>query len=106
MLLVDPMTLDTRYQQQTNLGGNFAFAMSNVAPGEYLLVAGTDRNNDDVLGDAGELFGAYPSLDTPQIVTIVAGQNVGNLDFSLQELATVQTLGGSASSPRTFRRLR
>lgn len=106
VLLVDPMTLDTRYQQQTNLGGNFAFAMSNVAPGEYLLVAGTDRNNDDVLGDAGELFGAYPSLDTPQIVTIVAGQNVGNLDFSLQELATVQTLGGSASSPRTFRRLR
>lgn len=104
VLLVDPETLETLYQTETQLGANFSFAMANVASGTYLLVAGTDRDNDDLLGDEGELFGAYPSIDQPQPVQVVAGQNPGNLDFGLQELVTVQTLA-NPSTVRTFRRL-
>jgi len=103
VLLVDPVTLETMYQTETALGANFSFAMASVDPGRYLLVAGTDRDNDDFLGDEGELFGAYPSIDTPIPVDVVAGQDLPNLGFGLQELATVQTLGNQ--NVRTFRRL-
>jgi len=104
VLLIDPETFETRYQVQTELGANFAFSIGEVESGIYLLVAGTDRDNDDVLGDEGELFGAYPSIDTPQPVVVLEGQSAGDLSFGLQELATVQTLGGS-NSARTYRRL-
>lgn len=103
VLLVDPVTLETLYQTETELGANFSFAMGNVAAGRYLLVAGTDRDNDDFLGDEGELFGAYPSIDTPIPVEVTAGENLPNLGFGLQELVTVQTLG--SQSAQTFRRL-
>lgn len=106
VLLVDPVTLESAYQAQTDLDGNFAFSMFGVEPGEYLLVAGTDRNNDDVLGDAGELFGAYPNIDSPLAVSVLEGENPSGLDFSLQELATVQSLGLPKAEGRTFRRLR
>jgi hypothetical protein len=69
------------------------------------LVAGTDRDNDDLLGDDGELFGAYPSIDSPLPVTVVDGQSPGNLDFALQELVTVQSLGTGSPVRRTFRLL-
>ena len=105
VLLVNPVTLETLYQTETQLGQNFSFAMQNVADGTYLLVAGTDRDNDDLLGDAGELFGAYPDIDQPLSVTIIAGQNPGDLSFGLQELATVQSLGATTQQERTFRRM-
>ncbi len=93
VLLVDPVTFETRYQTETALGSGFSFAMAGVEPGAYLLVAGTDRDDDDLLGDPGELFGAWPSLDRPLPVQVGPGQNPGRLDFGLQELATVQSLG-------------
>lgn len=105
VLLIDPFTLEALYQAETTLGANFSFAMQSVEAGTYLLVAGTDRDNDDFLGDDGELFGAYPNLDTPTPIEIVADQNPGNLDFTLQELVTVQSLGLNNPANRTFRRL-
>lgn len=104
VLLVDPLTLETLYQTETRVGANFVFGFGSVAAGEYLLVAGTDRDNDDLLGDEGELFGAWPSLDNPQPIALEAGVNRGALDFALQELAAVQSLG--QSDRPSFRRLR
>ena len=104
VLLIDPETLETRYQTETEIGANFSFSIADVEAGIYLLVAGTDRNNDDVLGDPGELFGAYPSIDTPQPVEVVEGQSAGSLNFGLQELVTVQTLA-NPHAVRAYRRL-
>jgi serine protease len=105
VLLVDPITLEAFYQTETQVGASFNFSMANVDSGVYLLVAGTDRDNDDLLGDDGELFGAYPSIDSPLPVTVVDGQSPGNLDFALQELVTVQSLGTGSPVRRTFRLL-
>ncbi len=105
VLLVEPVPpFETKFQAETSVLANFQFSFAGVAIGDYLLVAGTDRNNDDQLGDAGELFGAWPSLDTLQTLSLTGGENLSALDFSLQELATVQ----SAPAPQsgTFRRLR
>ncbi|MCB9877561.1 MAG: S8 family serine peptidase [Planctomycetes bacterium] len=107
VLLLDPDTFATILQTETTRDADFGFAFGQVPAGTYLLVAGTDRDDDGLLGDEGELFGAFPSLDSPLSITVVGGQNPPSVEFSLQELATVATLGiGAGDEVRTFRRLR
>ncbi len=102
VLLVDPITLESLFETSTTAGSSFAFAMAGVAAGDYLLVAGTDRDNDNILGDDGELFGAWPSLDVPQAITITAGVNSSDLEFGMEDFVAVQSTG---TTPRpTFRR--
>jgi len=38
----------------------YAYALPLVPPGKYFLQAGVDGDDDGVLGEFGELFGAYP----------------------------------------------
>jgi serine protease len=104
VLLVDPITLETRYQTSTDAGDGFDFTMGTIAPGDYLLVAGTDRDDDGFLGDDGELFGAWPDLDDVLEITLAAGENASGLEFSMQELVSVTA--AAAQPARTFRRLR
>ena len=104
VLLVDPLTLETKFQTDTAAGASFLFSFGGITPADYILVAGTDRDDDDLLGDAGELFGAWPSLDAPLILDLAGGENVTSLDFSLQELTTVLSAG--VPERRTYRRLR
>jgi serine protease len=47
-----------------------AFSVEGVAAGNYYLIAGTDMDNDNYIGDAGEAFGAYLSLDDPVELSI------------------------------------
>lgn len=103
VLLVDPLTLETFFQASTTAANDFAYSLAGVTAGEYLLVAGTDRDDDGFLGDAGELFGAWPNLDDVSSLVVAAGVNNVDLEFSLQELVTVESAPGSAR--RTFRRL-
>ncbi len=97
VLLLDPSTFETRFQTTTASGSSFDFAFSGVAAGSYLLVAGTDRDNDDFLGDAGELFGAWPDLDDPRAIAVVGGVNSTGLEFGMQDLVTVTS--ANAGSP-------
>jgi serine protease len=50
-----------------------------VAPGEYLIYAGTDLDFDSYIGDAGEAMGAYPNLDQPMELSVE--DDMENLDF-------------------------
>ena len=59
--------------------GGYAYAFTNVAAGTYQIFAGTDSNNDFIIGDPGEAFGAYLTLDQPVPITISNDQ--GGLDF-------------------------
>ncbi|MFK7742429.1 MAG: S8 family serine peptidase [Planctomycetota bacterium] len=109
VLLVDPFSFETFYQAETTQAQSYAFVMPGVAAGDYLLVAGTDRDNDDFLGDDGELFGAWPNIDRPTPIEIAAGSSPANIEFRLQDLVTVQSVGpgGELLQPRrAFRRLR
>jgi serine protease len=57
-----------------------AFSLNGVSPGSYYLIAGTDMDNDNYIGDSGEAFGAYLSLDNPVEL---------NIDGNLSELDVV-----------------
>ncbi len=78
ILLVDSVTgLVTAQAQASETNGNFTVA--DVRSGNYYLVAGTDMDNDNFIGDAGEAFGAYLSLDNPVELTIDGDR--GGLDL-------------------------
>ncbi len=76
--LRNPDTLETVYQTTAfSEGGLYRFSFQGIAAGSYLISAGTDLDNDKVIGDAGE---AYLSLSQPFIFQV--NQNLSELDFS------------------------
>lgn len=65
VLLIDPITGETAYD--TRLGANngvYQFSIPGVVAGSYIVLAGSDFNNDLFICDAGEACGAYPVLNS------------------------------------------
>ena len=78
--LIDPDSFETVYRQTvTSQAGMFRFSFPGVAAGRYLIFAGTNLDNDALVGDAGEVNGAYLSLAQP--VPLQVDQNLSGLDF-------------------------
>ncbi len=61
------------------VNGEYPYTLTDVAPGQYRLFAGTDSDDDSILCDAGEACGAFPTLDSPDFIAISIDQD--NLDF-------------------------
>ena len=83
VLLVDPDTLETLKQYDVGYSesiGGYEYTFTGVSPGTYHIFAGTDSNNDGFLGDAGEAFGAYITVDQPTSVAI--SSDTSDLDFA------------------------
>ncbi len=71
VLLIDPDTLDTvRSVMVSAAGGVYSYRFDDVEPGEYLVVAGSDLDNDLVICDSGEACGGYQTLDQPERITV------------------------------------
>ncbi|MGD9214643.1 MAG: S8 family serine peptidase [Desulfobacteraceae bacterium] len=62
--------------------GVYPFSFLDVSQGDYYLYAGTDLDLDLDIQDVGEIVGAYPDLDQPQIFTV--DSNLSGLDFISQ----------------------
>ncbi len=78
--LIDPDSFETVYRQTVHSeAGLYRFSFAGVAAGRYLIFAGTNLDNDALIGDAGEVNGAYLSLAQP--VTLQVDQNLGGLNF-------------------------
>lgn len=60
--------------------GVYQLNFSNIPKGEYLLLGGTDMDNDGYLCSDGELCGAYPSIERLAPITIQG--DVANLVFT------------------------
>jgi serine protease len=60
--------------------GGYEYTFSGIPAGNYQIFAGTDSDNDFVLGDPGEAFGAYLTLDQPLSVSV--SENQDDLDFN------------------------
>ena len=81
ILLVNKDTLDTIAQVEANASqGVYNYTFTNIASGEYLIFAGTDLDNDFIIGDAGEALGAYMSLDQPSLINV--SQDISGLNFN------------------------
>lgn len=103
VLLVDAVTLETRAQVDTDAARGFAFAFPSTTDGNYVLVAGTDRDENDLLGEEFELFGVWPTLDAPKVLPIVDRQDITGLDFPVGPISFSINAAGTARP--TFRLL-
>ena len=101
ILLLDPITLGTLRQADTDKTRGFAYRLPDVPPGSYVLVAGTDRDNDDIIAEEEDLFGVWPTLDKVEILTLSEGQDLQGISFPVGPQAS--PFGGGAKG---FRRIR
>jgi serine protease len=89
----DPLLVDVLDVAANN--GQYAFAFSDVAPGEYFILSGSDNDYDGLICDAGESCGAYPDLNSDENI-IVGDDDVNGLDFlvSYESIVTNQVFAG------------
>jgi len=62
---------------------NGRFSFSGIAAGRYRLLAGSDIDVDNVICQAGETCGAYPSLGAEQIIELNANRSGVNFLINL-----------------------
>jgi serine protease len=60
--------------------GRYAYTFTDVPRGRYMIFAGSDRDSDGYIDNAGESFGAYGAME--QMSVVVADQDLGGLDFT------------------------
>jgi serine protease len=106
VLLLDPQSFDTVAQFDVAAdGGHYAYQLGGVPGGAYLLVAGSDTDNDFSICGPGEACGAWPTLGSPEPIRITGDRS--GLDFVSGFLQTLGT--GTAASdwrpPAGLRRL-
>ena len=103
VLLVDAVTLETLAQVDTDVVRGLAFTFPEAKNGNYLLVAGTDRDNNNLLGEDFELFGLWPTFDSPSVLPIADRQELRGLDFAVGPISF--SINSTGSQRPTFRLL-
>jgi serine protease len=97
VLLVDTTgTREDRQVQVEAVHGAYAYTFTDVPKGTYEIYAGSDRDNDYYIGDAGESFGAYMTASQPTEIT--ADKDLSGLDFSTDYLMTLSGTAGIAET--------
>jgi len=71
-------------QTTTNYAKNFEYSFVNIPCGYYIIAAGTDKNNDDVIGNSEEDYiGYYPLFSSRKEIYIRANATNYNIDFDI-----------------------
>jgi len=97
ILLYDPLLDEPVAQFTTGSNGtNYPFRFTDIAAGEYEIVAGTDADNDLFICDAGEACGAWLTVDQP--IRIQLESNVTDLNFPVEYLVALPTATSTAQS--------
>ncbi|HQR23742.1 MAG TPA: S8 family serine peptidase, partial [Steroidobacteraceae bacterium] len=104
VLLIDPVTGEAPYQTGVAASnGKYQFSIPGVVPGSYLVVAGSDFNNDFFICDAGEACGAYPTLD--QYSPLAVSGNVTGVNFGAGFSTAIQPQAVGVSGGGSYARL-
>ena len=112
VLALDPDSGDTVVQATVlaPVNGRYPFTLTGLAPGRYELVAGTDMDGDFLIGDPGEAFGGYPTLDQLQQISVNGDRSDLTFPMVFQFIdakGAAQREGVAPQTPeRGFRRLR
>ena len=81
--------------------GNYPFEFSNIPPGQYEIVAGTDADNDLFICDTGEACGAWLTIDQPILIELES--DIRNINFPVEYLVSLPSITDntqSASGPQ------
>lgn len=87
VLVLEPDSYEPVAQAETDATCGYAFTTEAVPAGTYLILAGTDRDEDGFICDIEDACGSYPLP-----VSVRAGSSVSDLVFPLSELVSPQSL--------------
>jgi serine protease len=105
VLAIDADTSETVGQAEINPSVSSQYVVSDLPPGTYLIIAGTDSDDDLGICESDDICGAYPVLNEPATVEVTHGQIVSELNFSLSA-GTVGLAVNTNRPHRAFHRLR
>ena len=88
VLVLDADTSQVVASTSTDAAGSYVYRTSKVPGGSYLVVAGTDRDNDDYICDTGEACGIYPLQDSPSEIKVDGDRRGITFLVSVNLLAT------------------
>jgi subtilisin family serine protease len=85
VIAVEVESFETGGQAIVNpANGDLDWEIPDLAPGDYIIVAGSDDDGDGFIGGEGDVYlGLYPSLSDPEVVTKVEGEPLQDLDFAV-----------------------
>ncbi len=103
VLVVDAVSFETLAQRIVNPTRVLDYSISGLPAGNYLLVAGSDDDNDGfICGDQDVYCSLYPTLDQPQVISVSEGQTLTGLDLTMQTGFGGQSAGSDSSGSRVF----
>jgi serine protease len=99
VLLLDRETREPRYQKvvETTDSGELRYRFDLVENGEYWVIAGSDIDVDNFICQSGESCGAYPSLNSQQLIE-VNGAPVEGVDFIADILGNFSSLATQSAN--------
>ncbi len=93
ILLVDTTTKEAVKQVSVNSSnGTYEFQFTGISKGTYLVVAGTDMNNDGIICDGGEACGAYLTSSDPTQISVPNSRNDLNFGSGFNVVFTSKAL--------------
>ncbi|MFN0204799.1 MAG: S8 family serine peptidase [Planctomycetota bacterium] len=103
VLAIDVVTFDTG--GQATMAQNGTYTIPSLPPGEYIIVAGPDLDNDGFIGGVGEPFGIFPTFETPLSIFVPPGIEITGVDFSIVDDFVLPSIapppGANISIPKT-----
>ena len=106
ILVVDPDTLEPVAQAMTDAAQHYVYWIPEVPAGTYIVVAGTDRDDDGFICDPGEACGAWPAIDSQASVEVIGGQTGIDIPVSLDLITGPDEPPLAEFLPAGIRRLR
>jgi len=104
VLLIDPVTNEALAQVEVQAEGtSVAYRFDGVAVGEYIVLSGTDLNNDGFICDPAEACGAYPVENAPVPIVVTDNGVVEGLDFLVTYRAGVPITASSKTTSKDVR---
>ncbi|MEH6606153.1 MAG: S8 family serine peptidase, partial [Pseudomonadales bacterium] len=97
VLLLDADTEEPVDQQNVDLvSGRYTYNFTDIPAGEYLVLTGSDVDNNLFICELGESCGGYPTLE--QSVRVNVDQNITGLDFLVSIIADVVESASDANT--------
>jgi len=81
VLAIPPDASETEFWGETDFSKKYEYKVYGIDAANYLVIAGTDKDNDDEVCEEDDACGIYPMLDTPDVVSVAAMQNSPDIDF-------------------------
>jgi serine protease len=103
VLLVDPSDSSAKAQAVATAANGYAYTIRGVVPGKYQVVAGTDVDDNGIINDEGEAFGAYPLLSNPQILDVTESASDVSFPARFQFNVTTARAGARAGGVKYHR---